>query len=41
MKLLPIDESYRNWLYHKKALRIGAMINENLIGLTYEESIFF
>lgn len=41
MKLLPITEPYRKWLYGRNALRFDAKLDEHLVGLTHAESIFF
>lgn len=41
MKLLPLEESCRRWLFNKNALIFSSNMEETLAGLSYEESIFF
>lgn len=41
MKLLLLDPTYRTWLNSRLALSLDGDLNEKLIGLTYEESVFF
>jgi hypothetical protein len=41
MKLLLLDSSYRSWRNSKSALVLDGNLDEKLIGLTHDESVFF
>lgn len=41
MKILLIDETYRRWLYQRRAIGFDHDLNEILAGLSHEESVFY
>lgn len=41
MKILLIEETYRRWLYRRRAIGFDSDLNEILAGLTHEESVFY
>lgn len=41
MKLLLLDDTYREWLCRRRAIGLDSNLNEKLAGLSHEESIVY